>query len=105
MPLKGIFALAMKVLGRKIVSDFKKKHADARAQLDAWIVEAEETIWSCPNDIKERYATASILGNNRVIFNIKGNTYRLDALVSYESSIVFVKRIGTHAEYDKWKFD
>ena len=95
----------MKVLGRKIVTDFKKKHADARTQLDAWIAEADEAIWSCQHDIKERYATASFLSGNRVIFNIKGNAYRLEVLVSYESSIVLVKRIGTHAEYDKWKFD
>lgn len=97
--------MAMKVLGRKIISDFKKKHADVRSQLDAWIAEADEATWSCQKDIKERYATASFLAGNRVIFNIKGNTYRLDVLISYESSIVLVKRIGTHAEYDTWKFD
>lgn len=94
----------MKVHGRKIINSFKKKHADARSQLDAWVAEAEEASWSCQNDIKARYASVSFV-QDRVIFNIKGNTYRLDVLVAYESGIVLVKRIGTHAEYDKWKFD
>lgn len=103
--LGGNSGVAVKVLGRKIIDSFKKKHADARSQIDAWVAEAKESVWTCQNDIKEKYATASFLKGNRIIFNIKGNAYRLDVLIAYESGIVLVKRIGTHAEYDKWKFD
>lgn len=94
----------MKVVGREILEEFKKKHADARGQIDAWLAEAEEAAWESPNDIKARYSSVSFVGDNRVIFNIKGNNYRLDIKVSFKPPIVLIKRIGTHAEYDKWDF-
>jgi len=94
----------MKVLGLMILDDFCKSHADCVGQVLTWIAEAEEAEWTTPADIRARYANASFLQNNRVIFNIKGNSYRLDARVYYERQAVMVKRIGTHAEYDKWKF-
>lgn len=94
----------MKVLGLGILHEFCKSHADCVTQIQAWIAEAEEAKWNTPNDIKTRYSTASILPENRVIFNIKGNSYRLDTKVYYERQIVIVKRIGTHAEYNKWEF-
>ena len=94
----------MRVIGKQQLEDFKQRHADVRSQIDAWICEAEEAQWASPHDVKERYVTASFLADNRVVFNLKGNRYRLDVKISYESQIVFVKRIGTHAEYDKWTF-
>ena len=93
----------MKVVGKKGLDDFKRRHADARSHVDAWISEAEEAEWESPHDIKERYATASFLPNNGVVFNLKGNSYRLYVKVIYVSKVVRIKRIGTHAEYDNWK--
>jgi mRNA interferase HigB len=96
--------VAMNVVGKEILDDFKRRHADARAQVDAWLAEAEGVDWNSPNDIKARYASASFLPNNRVVFNLKGNSYRLDVKVAYKTHVVLVKRIGTHAEYNKWTF-
>ena len=67
----------------------------------AWYAEAKKAEWKGPQDIKTEYRTASILRNNRVVFNIKGNTYRLVAAIKYESQIVYVRFIGAHVEYDK----
>ena len=94
----------MKVLGLAILHEFCKSHADCVAQIQAWITEAKEAKWNMPSDIRARYVNASFLPKNRVIFNIKGNSYRLDTKVYYERQIIIVKRIGTHSEYNKWKF-
>jgi mRNA interferase HigB len=94
----------MKVVGLGKLQDFKSKHADARSQVDAWIREASSASWRTPLDIKARYVHASFLADNRVVFNIKGNRYRLDVKISYETQVVFIVRIGTHAEYDTWSF-
>lgn len=92
----------MKIVGKGILYDFIKSHADARTKISAWLLEAEEAMWNTPNDIKERYVHASFLGGNRVIFNIKGNAYRLEVKINYQHQTVLIKRIGTHAEYAKW---
>ena len=78
--------------------------ADVVAQLNAWLCEVEEAHRQTPNDIRARYAHASFLANNRVVFNLKGNKYRLDTRISFKNQVVYVKRIGTHAEYSKWEF-
>jgi len=94
----------MKVVGRKELERFTRKHADVRGQINAWLAEVEEAEWDSTTDIKRRYASASFLSNNRVIFNLKGNSYRLDTKVSFKNQIVVVVRIGTHAEYTAWIF-
>ena len=94
----------MKVLGKKVLEDFTQQHADVRSHVNAWLCEAEEVAWDSPHDIKARYASASFLADNRVVFNLKGNSYRLDVKVSYKNQVVLIKRIGTHAEYDNWTF-
>ena len=94
----------MQLVGLKILDDFKKKHALARGTLNAWVAEAEEGVWACSQDIKNRYSTASFLEENKVIFNINGNKYRLVVKVDYQRHIVIVSWIGTHAEYTKKKF-
>lgn len=94
----------MRVIGREILDTFRRRHADARSQVDAWLAEVEDAEWDSPKDIEARFASASFLPNNRVVFNLKGNSYRLDVKVTYNTKIVLVKRIGTHAEYDKWTF-
>lgn len=95
----------MKVVSRLILTTFCNRYADLRKQVDAWLAEVEDTSWKTPSDIKRRYPSASILANNRVVFNLKGNAYRLDTKIAYHQQVVFIKRIGTHAEYSKWQFD
>ncbi len=94
----------MKIHGKRILDDFKRRHADARPHIDEWVCEVEEAKWQSPHDIKARYVTAKILADRRVVFKLKGNDYRLDAKISYKNQVVLVVRIGTHAEYDNWKF-
>ena len=94
----------MKVVGRKKLEAFSRRHADVRSQIQAWLCEVEEAQWQTPHDVKARYTTASFLGDNRVVFNLKGNKYRLDVKLSYKNQVVLIKRIGTHAEYSTWKF-
>jgi mRNA interferase HigB len=92
----------MKVVGTKIISDFADQHADVRNQIDTWLMETREASWQTPSEIKARYASASFLADNVVVFNIKGNKYRLEVKVNFKNQIVLVKRMGTHAEYSKW---
>lgn len=94
----------MRILGLPILEEFKRKHADSRGQLDTWRAEVEREEWRTPQDIKRRYRNADFLSDNRVIFNIKGNSYRLVAKVRFQSGIVLVEWVGTHAEYSKQKF-
>ena len=67
----------------------------------AWYALASRSQWKSPSDIKEAYRSASFTANNRVVFNIKGNDYRLVVLVRYDKGLLFVKFVGTHAQYDK----
>jgi len=92
----------MRLVGKELLAQFAKEHADVRGPLNTWILEVEEAIWTGPADVKARYPSASFLSENRVIFNLKGNTYRIETKVSYEIAVVLAKRIGTHAEYSKW---
>jgi len=94
----------MTLLGRDLLDDFMRKHADIRHPLSAWIREVETSRWATPQDIKNRYRSADFLSGNRVIFNIKGNHHRVVAVVSYQAGIVRVTWIGTHAEYSKRSF-
>ena len=92
----------MRLVGKELLAQFAKQHAGIRGSLNAWIFEVEEANWTGPADVKARYPSASFLSDNRVIFNIKGNTYRIETKVSYEITVVLVRRVGTHAEYSKW---
>lgn len=91
----------MRVIAKKILREFWAKHNDCEDQLKSWYKEAEEANWQIPNDIKKEYPTASFLADNRVVFNIKGNHYRLIVKINYAFSIVFIRFVGTHTEYDK----
>lgn len=92
----------MKIVGKDRLVTFKVAHADARFQLDAWLAESEEARWRTFQDIRARYPSASLVAKNRVVFNIKGNHYRLDAKIDFASAVVLIMRIGTHDEYDNW---
>jgi mRNA interferase HigB len=91
----------MRIVGRERLDRFCSKHADARKWIASWLHEVEASTWATPQAIKDRYANASFLEGNTVIFNVKGNDYRMEVLVAYRSGIVSVKWIGTHAEYDE----
>lgn len=95
----------MQLVHLKVLEDLKKDHADARGALDAWRAEVEQARWAMPQDIKDRFPTASVLSDNRVIFNIKGNAYRLVVKVRFQNGLVMIEWGGTHAEYDKKRFE
>jgi mRNA interferase HigB len=91
----------MRVIAVSTLREFWARYRDAEKPLRAWKAEADDARWDNPSDLKRQYGSASILNNGRVVFNIGGNKYRLIAAISYPLQIVFVKFIGTHAEYDK----
>lgn len=93
----------MRIISRRTLKEFWEdpKYRDAEQPLRAWISEAETADWKTSNDVKRQYASASVIGNNRVVFNIKGNSYRLVVAINYAYGIVYIRFIGTHEEYDK----
>ncbi len=94
----------MRILGLPKLEEFKRNHADVRRPLDAWRLEVERASWQTTQEIKQSYRSADFLSDNRVIFNIKGNTYRLVVQVRYQNGLVVVEWIGSHAEYSKKGF-
>lgn len=94
----------MRVNGRAALEEFARKHPDVRQQIDSWLCEVQEAKWATPMEVKARYPTASFLAENRVVFNLKGNKYRLDVKIAYRQGIVLIIRIGKHADYSKWQF-
>ncbi|MEX1000639.1 MAG: type II toxin-antitoxin system HigB family toxin [Crocinitomicaceae bacterium] len=91
----------MRVIAKRTLREYWEKHKDCEQQLKVWYREAEKANWTAPNDIKAHYPSASILEDNRVVFNIKGNNYRLIVRINYDYGIVWIRFVGTHAEYDK----
>lgn len=91
----------MRVISRRTLREYGDYEPEAKAALDSWYHEAKRAEWKTPAQIKELYRSASILKKNRVVFNIAGNKFRLIVRIDYEDRIVFVRFIGTHAEYDK----
>jgi len=91
----------MRIVAKKNLLSFIERHAPARQALLAWHGEAAKANWKSPQDIKDRYASASFVGKNRAVFNIKGNDFRLIVAIAYQIGVVYIKFVGTHAEYDK----
>lgn len=98
--------LPVRIIARKTLRDFadslrgSKDQKAVKSALDSWFHEVGNANWRAPTDVTRSYANASIVGD-RVVFNIKGNTYRLVVAVDYNRQIVFIKWLGTHAAYDK----
>ena len=90
----------MRVIAVSTLRSFWARHPDAEQALKAWYEEASNARWTQPAEIKAQYRSASVLKNRRVVFNIKGNDYRLIVAVAYRLQIVYVKFVGTHKEYD-----
>lgn len=93
----------MKVVGRQLIEDFCSGHPDARGRLSAWHAEAERAVWKTPAHVRERYPSVSFLSDNRIVFNIGGNRFRLLVRVAYNLQTVVILKVGTHADYDKWE--
>ena len=91
----------MHIIARKPLKQYWEQHPDVEQPLLAWYHDARRATWTSPADIKILYRNASILANNRVVFNIKGNKYRLVVVVRYSTGKIYVRFIGTHAEYDR----
>lgn len=90
----------MKIVAIKILREFWARFPDSEQHLKAWVDEARNATWTQPADIKEKYRSASILKNRRMVFNIKGNDYRLIVSVAYRFQAIYIKFIGTHEQYD-----
>lgn len=91
----------MHIISRRPLEAYWKKHPETEQPLKAWYAEVSTADWKTPQDIKLVFATASFVGNNRVVFNIKGNHHRLVVAVAYQYGRVYIKFVGTHAEYDR----
>jgi len=90
----------VRVIAIKILKDFWRKNKETEHPLKAWYAEAKKANWSKPVDIKAQYRSASILKDHRVVFNIKGNDYRLVVRINYKYKIVYIRFIGTHSDYN-----
>ncbi|MEF2552325.1 type II toxin-antitoxin system HigB family toxin [Aurantimonas sp. A2-1-M11] len=94
----------MRVLSKQTLRKFwesERRHSVAKGPLEAWHEEAKAATWKHPNDLKATYRNASVVGNGRIVFNIKGNDYRLVVSINYAIGIVYVCWVGTHEDYDK----
>lgn len=99
----AIMPSTMRILSRKTLRSFweKREYADAEQPLKAWFKEASSADWPNPAALKAAFGSASIVANNRVVFNIAGNKYRLVVRVNYPYRVMYIRFIGTHAQYDR----
>jgi mRNA interferase HigB len=91
----------VRIIALGTLRDYWEIHRDAKEPLKAWFRETKAAAWETPNDIKAAYRSASVIGDNRVVFNIAGNKYRLIVKFNYPYRVGYIRFIGTHAEYDE----
>lgn len=91
----------MRIIARRALREFWERHPDAEQPLRAWHHDARKADWRSPTDIKRVYANASIVGENRVAFNIRGNKYRLVVAINYTYRMCYVRFVWTHQAYDR----
>ncbi len=91
----------MRIISRKALREFWEKHPDAEQSLRAWYTRVKRATWETPSDVKVAYRNASFVANDRVVFNIRGNRYRLIVGIDYQYSIIYIRFVGTHADYDR----
>jgi mRNA interferase HigB len=93
----------MRIIAFRTIREFyeKPEYADSETSLRAWYHDAKTAEWKSSNELKQQYKNASVVGDSRVVFNIKGNSYRLVVAIDYEFQVIFIRFIGTHKEYDK----
>jgi mRNA interferase HigB len=90
-----------RIFAKSTLREFWEKHSDSEQYLKTWYDTAMSADWKTPNDVKKSYANASILKDSRIVFNIKGNSYRLVVKFNFEHHLAFVRFIGTHVDNDK----
>lgn len=90
----------MRIIAKRTLRDFWKRHPTAKGPLEAWHQEVGRADWSTPSAVKLQFQSASMLQDNRVVFNIAGNRYRLAVKINYPYRIVYVRFVGTHKDYD-----
>ena len=91
----------MRIIALGPLREFWRKHPDAEVPLRSWYAVASRADWRSPADVKDAYRSASFIADNRVVFNVKGNDYRLVAAVHYNRGMMYIRFIGTHREYDR----
>jgi len=93
----------MRIIAFRTLREFweNPKYSDSESSLRSWYHDIKSAEWDNSNELKQQYRNASIVGEGRVVFNIKGNTYRLVVLIDYEFKVIFIRFIGTHKQYDK----
>jgi len=105
VPKLGIgYSLAVRIIAKRTLRQFwerDRRYADARRALEDWHAQVSRVDWATPADVKAHYGDASILKGSRVVFNISGNKYRLIVKINYPYRVVYIRFVGTHAEYDK----
>ena len=93
----------MQIVSYKAIAQYTSLHADAKLALDEWYIKTEQCKWSCFADIRQTFGSTDSIGNNRFVFNIRGDRYRIIAIVIFASQKIYLRFIGTHAEYSKIK--
>lgn len=96
-----IKSFGLRIIAKKVLRDFWTKHKECEGQLKSWYHEAHTARWKNPNEIKREFPAASFLPGNRVVFNIKGNDYRLIIKINYAYKILWIRFVGTHKAYDE----
>jgi mRNA interferase HigB len=91
----------MRIVGRHVLEEFCRKHPDTRRWVENWLADVESSVWTGPSELKGSYASASLLADNVVIFNVKGNSYRLEVSVAFGVGVVTVIWAGTHSTYER----
>lgn len=93
----------MRIISQKTIVDFYTENLDSKVALESWSKTVKKAKWTCFADVKKTFNSVDNVGNRRYVFNIKGNDFRLVAIIAYAPQKVFIRFIGTHAEYDKIK--
>jgi len=90
----------MRIISKSTLKKFWVKHPDSEQPLKSWYKDVSKADWENPHDVKKEYCSVDIIGNNRVVFNIKGNSYRLVVKIYYTRKLCYIRFVGTHDEYD-----
>ena len=95
-----LYIVNMRIISNKILREFWQNHSNAEQPLKAWHSRTKQARWKSADDVKKDYRNASFVANNRIIFNIKGNNYRLIVSMNYMYQLIYIRFVGTHKEYD-----
>ena len=91
----------MRIFTEQAIKEYAEKHPESKVALQDWVQKVKKSEWSCFADIKKTFNSVDNVGNQRYVFNIKGNSYRLIVVIKFTIKFVYIRFIGTHAEYDK----